>query len=348
MQYGEYNTVRGCYLHDNYFETISNYPWGNHFLIENNVLAGNYRIGVTIMSPYPESDVASHDIIIRNNLIYGVEQSYNSRSNNRYGAIYLNDASDKSIYNVFIYNNLIAYYKSAFFFSGAHLTNNQHGLYIYNNTIRDCDQNSFYFADNNTWEDVYIQNNVSYNPVESHVSNLDIPVYYSHNNWYPANLDYVEGEGDVLDNPSFPEIDWDTLQVGNVDETYFIPGPLTNLEDAALPLDSVFATDYYGAQRPAGCCWDIGAFERHHTGNHSLVNSRQISIYPNPASASIHIETGSDERFGYGLYNSAGILIDKGNFTHTHTIDISNNQRGLYILELNDGRNRIAEKIVLN
>ncbi|MFN0082084.1 MAG: DUF4832 domain-containing protein [Ferruginibacter sp.] len=63
-------------------------------------------------------------------------------------------------------------------------------------------------------------------------------------------------------------------------------------------------------------------------------NKSKLSIYPNPASDFIHIQTDSYEKEEIQIYNSIGQLIKTAAFLNTGKIDVSEFKNGIYIIRL--------------
>ncbi|MBI2720888.1 MAG: choice-of-anchor B family protein [Bacteroidetes bacterium] len=80
--------------------------------------------------------------------------------------------------------------------------------------------------------------------------------------------------------------------------------------------------------------------------NNSLMSST-LKIYPNPAQSKITIEL-PESIFNYRLINPLGMVLCKSNNNINATeIDLSQNSRGIYFLEIESGNDRITKKIMV-
>jgi len=64
------------------------------------------------------------------------------------------------------------------------------------------------------------------------------------------------------------------------------------------------------------------------------INSNWISIFPNPASNKLHIQSLAQQNFNYAILDIAGRQVQSGNINVNDPIDISNIASGLYIISL--------------
>lgn len=69
-----------------------------------------------------------------------------------------------------------------------------------------------------------------------------------------------------------------------------------------------------------------------------------FKVYPNPTKRSINITTKNNVRFEAVLLNSSGSMVAK---TSRQSLDISNLSPGIYILQLNIGKNYYNKKIII-
>lgn len=74
----------------------------------------------------------------------------------------------------------------------------------------------------------------------------------------------------------------------------------------------------------------------------------QINIYPNPASDRLFFEgTGKNEIIRIRVFNSLGQLL-LSRSTADGSLDVSNFEPGLYVIELNSGKTVLRKKIIIN
>jgi Secretion system C-terminal sorting domain len=85
--------------------------------------------------------------------------------------------------------------------------------------------------------------------------------------------------------------------------------------------------------------------------NETKKDAIKISIYPNPATNSFHIDDSSNEgSFSVEIYNLTGSLIKRFSDVQKHQpLDVSLLQEGLYVLKYRDSNNKIAvRKLILS
>lgn len=82
-----------------------------------------------------------------------------------------------------------------------------------------------------------------------------------------------------------------------------------------------------------------------------FIDNNSISIYPNPADNYITVQTQFDPKDNttYKLYDTVGKVIKAGNIHVQKTfIDINQLANGIYFIEIENGENRIVEKVVVH
>ncbi|WP_298425625.1 FG-GAP-like repeat-containing protein [uncultured Kordia sp.] len=75
--------------------------------------------------------------------------------------------------------------------------------------------------------------------------------------------------------------------------------------------------------------------------------NNSFTIYPNPASDDIWINTEIQEDFQYKIYDMKGLLVSKGKIDHTKYINVSNLSTGYYHLKLISSRGIFNKSIML-
>lgn len=76
------------------------------------------------------------------------------------------------------------------------------------------------------------------------------------------------------------------------------------------------------------------------------LNNTALSIYPNPAHLNITIEL-PNKAFNYSLYNSLGQLILTSNQFNKSVIQLNSISKGIYILEVESGSEKIRKKLIV-
>ncbi|MDO6599031.1 GEVED domain-containing protein [Tenacibaculum sp. 1_MG-2023] len=73
--------------------------------------------------------------------------------------------------------------------------------------------------------------------------------------------------------------------------------------------------------------------------------SLKLTAYPNPATNYIQVKYGRNKDLTYRMINTIGRVVKNGKITSS-TIDVSDLQRGVYIIEVNDGQKSVTSKLV--
>lgn len=75
----------------------------------------------------------------------------------------------------------------------------------------------------------------------------------------------------------------------------------------------------------------------------------EVAIYPNPASDSIHIDFQKTQEFNIKITDVLGkIVLEKYKYANQNQIDISNFQKGVYFIEIENNGNFLKKKIIKN
>lgn len=81
--------------------------------------------------------------------------------------------------------------------------------------------------------------------------------------------------------------------------------------------------------------------------NSTIANS-EVLIYPNPAKANVTIEFNGSQ-FNYTLYNNLGQLVANGkNNTHKALINLTEFSKGIYIIEIEIGKDKLRKKLIID
>ncbi|MCK5218042.1 right-handed parallel beta-helix repeat-containing protein [bacterium] len=261
-------------VHSNHGEGIQTYSWAHDLIIEDNVLYENAKAGFNITGSYPPSTNTSYNLVIRKNLIYGTTDPVYHRGDGPSAAIYINDASNDSVYNIEIYNNLIAYCSSAFFLASAQ-ADCLHDVQIYNNTIVACDYCFNSVGGNRCFNNVEIKNNIcdQWQIAACRIDNPEPGLDWSNNLWssHPNNSE-CSGTGDIIAIPLLTKAtDWYSITGGALTGHEFTlqsASPAKNKGanlgspyDQGLNPSSVWPNNVSTLdQDNYGSDWEIGAF----------------------------------------------------------------------------------------
>ena len=98
-------------------------------------------------------------------------------------------------------------------------------------------------------------------------------------------------------------------------------------------------TDQYGCLQKG--CQNIGLEEIRPL-------QAEMRVYPNPSTGVLHLEADLEQEIKYVLYNSLGQAIREGSFKASKTLNITDLNQGVYILQtMSGGRNYRSQKIWL-
>nr|WP_315032717.1 S8 family peptidase [uncultured Chryseobacterium sp.] len=99
-------------------------------------------------------------------------------------------------------------------------------------------------------------------------------------------------------------------------------GPLPNVKNAILQLESRFATPV------------------------NTLPSLEVKIYPNPSSSYFTLQNPENKKLDFEVINMQGRSVIKSTSSPDEKIDISGLQAGQYIININDGQRRVVEKLL--
>jgi bacillolysin len=81
------------------------------------------------------------------------------------------------------------------------------------------------------------------------------------------------------------------------------------------------------------------------TENNSNEVLTTVSLYPNPTKEVLNIETNSATKLNYSVINYLGQVVKTGS-VENNSINVSNLNAGIYILEVNDGQKSVTKKFI--
>ena len=263
-------------LYQNHGEGFITYNHGNDIIIEDNILYENNKANIVITGAIAPDTSTSYNITIRRNLIYGTTDTFYWRNGDSpSAAIYLNDASYMSVYNISAYNNLIANCSTGFHFASGQPIDCLREIYIYNNIVVGCDYCYASYGDNRCFENSIIKNNICSDWVTSAtiIDNPEPGLDWDYNLWEedPGNSE-VSSANDINATPQLSKsTGWQALTAGSLDGSEFVLNStspaIDNGTDLGSPynmslasvstwVDSISLLD----QDDYGTAWEIGAF----------------------------------------------------------------------------------------
>ena len=123
-------------------------------------------------------------------------------------------------------------------------------------------------------------------------------------------------------------VDWDII-TWDLTNGYLLSGVASN----PTPVNSL---DYINGTPPDGTIYKFSKNAANIEDNNLIVNT--IKVYPNPTSGVFTVERITQKINPYQITDNAGKVIHHGILTDiATTIDLSNNERGLYFLKV-DGQ----------
>ncbi len=222
--------------------------------------------------------------------------------------------------------------------------------YFHFNWGWDGSHNGYFYID-----DLDPKNNGNhYNKHQKAIFDVDngcLPHYYL--------ADYIEaGEAKAIQASN-------TITVAYGDDTFIIEGENQNQEFGTCVFiagQSVFLHQGFHARIGSSFHASIGECETK-AGQNKTVNNKvtsisnsnlniqnnlpSIHIYPNPNNGEFTIDVFGDveTKGSFEIYNSVGVLIDRGVSSNKTQIDISNNSKGLYIIKIRTPDKQFVEKV---
>ncbi|WP_374550374.1 T9SS type A sorting domain-containing protein [Flavobacterium sp.] len=73
-------------------------------------------------------------------------------------------------------------------------------------------------------------------------------------------------------------------------------------------------------------------------------NKKELSIYPNPSSDVIRINSNSNESMNLKIYSLSGQLLRSGEFEPNQAIDVSDFSKGIYLVQVDDVTLKFVKK----
>jgi hypothetical protein len=123
----------------------------------------------------------------------------------------------------------------------------------------------------------------------------------------------------------------DNMVVVNVDSTKNISYDLICLNDSILH-----------------CFGELTDYDIISTVNRKNINTRAMSIYPNPATTHVTIETGVGNESTIQMYNMRGqLIVEEQSEGYKHTINLLKLKRGLYILKVTNNSSFSTRKLIV-
>jgi len=377
-----YTTIRNNYVHDNWGEGIgasrvgygSDTDHSGYVTIEDNIVWNNRRVDIYICR--------TEGNIVRRNILLGAKNTAYTKSCadgrcwNQYG-IWVNTENRGDVPSITnnnrVYNNLIAGHYSGLEYATAYDTGTNQNNVFYANTIIGNKYNLSigHRLSGYTTSGIEFRNNVFWCPPGAVSQNIghdypwiDYKFTANHNAWTGSIPTYF---GDIatdilLNSNSFAtDIDWQDIKESD------IPGiaekfkllSTSNAINAGVDLGSDYNTDYFGASRPQGNDWDIGAHELDlNTGNLDVNNPNskvQLSIYPNPSNknritVTYELPGFSDVEIQIMDASGATIQVFKNkNRSGANALDITttNYAPGMYFCKLVTGDAMAVKKFII-
>jgi len=98
-----------------------------------------------------------------------------------------------------------------------------------------------------------------------------------------------------------------------------------------------------------GSAGGVGSFNFYTSVEEKVISDNNISLFPNPSNGIITLQVGNTNDFNYTIVDVVGNLVKtshvNGNIT---TIDLTNNARGIYFVNINNGVSNITKKVILS
>ena len=264
--------AKGCKVFNVHGEGIGIYKHSHNSIVENCLVYNAKKVGIYVS--------ASHDNIVRFNMIYGTTDT----TYHRYGnppqvgpAMKQGDEGwvDYAAYNNKFYGNWVANCSCGF--GGGSPTYGLTNVEIYNNTFINCDA-TFWLENVSIYSNSAIRNNISwpragatYGHIRGDANNPGL--VWSNNNWSSTVDGDRAGVGDVIGLPDlYKSSGWDTIKEGELKLSAFSLNSNSSLKNAGAALpeqydsfpdinknsDYPFSLKMY-KQSNYGEGWEIGA-----------------------------------------------------------------------------------------
>lgn len=192
------------------------------------------------------------------------------------------------------------------------------------------------------------------NVVKGNTYSITITPYWSSIKYSEAYAVYIDynGDGDFADTG---ELAWSKT----ASTTSPVSGNIT-IPTTAITGDTRMRVIMKYSSLPTSSCgtFDYGQVEDYTLrvaasgGITSLVsdstnNNNAISVYPNPVKDVIKIKSSSDSEFKYQLIDALGKVVQSGE-TRSQSINVESLLPGVYILSLDNGKEKTTQKIIKN
>lgn len=172
-------------------------------------------------------------------------------------------------------------------------------------------------------------------------SKIGITFDYKNNEWVYSYR--ISEEFDMLNNPksfkieSYNENSWDVLAETKLEYTYDNSNRL--IESIAKVFDG---KKWYNLSKETIV---------YHTGATGInTNKHSLKLYPNPSVDYFMVQTAKTSAAEINIYNLSGQLVEniKSSDLSTEKINVSNLQKGMYIVEVKQGSELYSSKLLIN
>ncbi|MEJ6583013.1 MAG: T9SS type A sorting domain-containing protein, partial [Crocinitomicaceae bacterium] len=105
-----------------------------------------------------------------------------------------------------------------------------------------------------------------------------------------------------------------------------------------------YINDPYPTAFPSGG-FDLDAVAVIHEGTQSISENAisSLSVYPNPSNGLFHVKTS--ETGSFSIIDATGSLVLSSSFSNDFSIDLTSFQKGIYILQVNNGSGIYVERL---
>ncbi len=199
-----------------------------------------------------------------------------------------------------------------------------------------------------------VYNGFSTNLVSTQVQPTGLNFYYK---YFPVNGDSAIAQISVYDDSGNPIGEGSLIISGTISNYTLVNIPVAYTTPGTAAFISISFSTFYsedgGISQPSFgtrlLVDDLSLTTT--TGTGGLTNSRTLTtIYPNPVTNLLHIQTNSPLALQYNIYNISGQLLRFGNIQPgtCNTITTDDLGNGLYIIELIAGSKAERHRIVVN